>query len=631
MAAMVRGLRENPNDAQFLSQTLAEIKRELGSTNMSVKANAFLKLGYLSMMGVDLSIAQMPIIEVMSSGNFLLKRPAMFVASLAFKDQSELALLTTNIFLKELRSPNVFEVSSALSCLSCICTSDIADGVSESLALLATHSKPIVRKKTALCMFRVCEKSPSQFATLLPKLKDLLVDADQTVQSAAVASLLEFGNRNSRLAVPLIPVFFHLLKEIKNNWIVIKLLRLMHVLCKTEPRLWSKLVSTNVLMDLVAQTKAKSVQVEFCRFVLTLDVDKSVEESEEQKILISKAVEFLLEFLESPDNNIRCIALGITGVYMKTAPKDHESFTNHVLQGVDSIDSTMRAAALRAVPLLKESPEHVIQQLLSLFTKHDGQKNIQLELVGAILDIGAQRDLKDTEWYLRILILLGSDSCMDTVTSNRIAIEFKRVVAQKDPSVAVNVAVAALVGKKTFLPPRLAGVCAWTLGELGHAHWPSSGVSVEQVVDLVLKKAAKSESSTEAQIDMVWGATKLVVSINTDQGRKLAQSLIEEIETFPSSIALNQVCSVCVGLLGVAASEDVTDILFKKHSDVPIKVPDNLHEPLIQLPASLQVDPRSFSTAEDDNVVYTDTEEEQVPAGGKEAGDLFSIDSVLNR
>ena len=217
VAAMVRGLREHPNDPQYLSATLAEIKAELGSVNRNVKTNACLKLGYLSMLGVDLTMAQMPIIEVMSSGNFLLKRPAMFVASLAFKDNAELALLTTNIFLKELRSPNVFEVSAALSCLAAICTKDIADGVAETLVLLATHSKPIVRKKTAIAMFRICEKAPQHFQTILPKLKDLLTDADQSVQCAAVESFLEFGRRNSKLAVPLIPIFFHLLKEIKNN------------------------------------------------------------------------------------------------------------------------------------------------------------------------------------------------------------------------------------------------------------------------------------------------------------------------------------------------------------------------------------------------------------------------------
>jgi AP-3 complex subunit delta-1 len=651
VAAMVRGLREHPNDSQYLSVTLAEIKRELASMNLNVKTNAFLKLGYLSMLGIDLTIAQMPIIEVMSSASFLLKRPAMFVASLAFKDSTELTLLTTNIFSKELRSPNVYEVSAALSCLSAIVTQDVADGVVDTLVLLATHSKPIVRKKTAIAMFRICEKSPQRFPTVLPKLKDLLTDADQSVQSAAVASFLEFGKRNSKLAVPLIPIFFHLLKEIKNNWIVIKLLRLMMFLCNAESRLWQKLVSSNVLVDLISQTKAKSVQVEFCRFVLTVAPLAGDPENESEKSVIETATKFLFEFLESGDMNIRAIALGIACAYLRGHLKDakiRESLFHLTVKAVDSTDPTLRKSALETLSLLADTSEsavNVIQQLLALFTKFDGKKIVQLEVVNALLRIGESEGLiADIEWYLRILVLLGSDSCIDEKTGEILTRQFKQMAMRKDAQVGISIALAAL--RKDQVPPALSGACAWTVAELCLDHWSDELVECCYLTTVMLRKAGNANATPEAKIDLIWGLIRIAIVYNLknpNAGREFIANVLEAVERFAhmhaGSIALNEVCAIGIGALQWALSEAATEaeiknVLFanpRESKQVPI--PDGLNEPFIELPASLKIDPSTLSGLETDTGEgYTDTEEEESPGvTTHDGGDMFSINSVLRR
>jgi vesicle coat complex subunit len=583
------------------------------------------------MLGYDLSIAQMPIIEVMSCGSFLLKRPAMLVASLAFKESDELSLLTTNIFLKDLRSGNSLEMSCSISCLAAICTKTIADGVVDALIHQATHSKPVVRKKIALAMFKVSEKSPDLFAAVLPKLRDLLTDGDQTVQSAAVCSFLEIGKRNAKLLIPIIPILFHLLMEIKNNWIVIKLLRLMSFLCLAEPRLWTKLETSNVLVDLLKETKAKSVQVELSRFVVTCA-------SEESHIVV-RSFELLIEFLESGDANIRCIALNTLSQFLGRTKLSgsfpREALYHLVVRAADSGDRTIRAAALKNLGLLVESPEtavDTIQQLLALFTKFESKRSIQLEIINAVIGIGSHMHLiEDTEWYLRILILFGSDGCVDEFTSRRIVSQFKQLVVSRDATVVLPILTAAV--RKDQVVSSIAGACAWGLGEVCLSHWSDQ---LKPLISILVRRVNRA-NSIEAQIDLIWGSVRIAAASNTVDCLLELEKELKLVQT-TSSVALCEVVAISTGLVGwlktgTAARTDIEKIVFEKITDEPIKVPEGLDQPFIDLPASLRIDPRSLAALDEaDNEVYTDTEEEEATSAEPlKSTDLFSIESVLRR
>jgi hypothetical protein len=72
---VVKGIRSSKRDtALYISQCIAEIKTEIGSTDIHVKANALQKLTFLQMMGYSMSWASFASIEVMSSQRFDHKR-----------------------------------------------------------------------------------------------------------------------------------------------------------------------------------------------------------------------------------------------------------------------------------------------------------------------------------------------------------------------------------------------------------------------------------------------------------------------------------------------------------------------------------------------------------------------------
>lgn len=88
---VVKGIRASKRDtALYISQCIAEIKTEINSSDMFVKANALQKLTFLQMMGYSMSWASFASIEVMSSNRFAHKRVG-YLAAVSSRESSRVS------------------------------------------------------------------------------------------------------------------------------------------------------------------------------------------------------------------------------------------------------------------------------------------------------------------------------------------------------------------------------------------------------------------------------------------------------------------------------------------------------------------------------------------------------------
>lgn len=79
---VVKGLRQIKGDpTAYISKALAEIKEEVKSRDVTLKAQALQKMTYLHMLGFDMAWASFAIIETMSQERFGLKRVGFLAAS----------------------------------------------------------------------------------------------------------------------------------------------------------------------------------------------------------------------------------------------------------------------------------------------------------------------------------------------------------------------------------------------------------------------------------------------------------------------------------------------------------------------------------------------------------------------
>lgn len=90
-----------------------------------------------------------------------------------------------------------------------------------------TSTKPYLRKKGVLMLYKIFLKYPDALRPAFPRLKEKLEDPDPGVQSAAVNVICELARKNPKNYLGLAPVFFKLMTTSTNNWMLIKIIKLV--------------------------------------------------------------------------------------------------------------------------------------------------------------------------------------------------------------------------------------------------------------------------------------------------------------------------------------------------------------------------------------------------------------------
>lgn len=181
----------------------------------------------IQMLGYDISWAGFNIIEVMSSSKFTCKRVGYLAASQCFHPDSELIMLTTNMIRKDLNSQSQYDAGVALSGLSCFISADLSRDLANDIITLMSSTKPYLRMKAVLMMYKVFLRYPEALRPAFPKLKEKLEDPDPGVQSAAVNVICELARKNPKNYLSLAPIFFKLMTTSTNNWMLIKIIKLV--------------------------------------------------------------------------------------------------------------------------------------------------------------------------------------------------------------------------------------------------------------------------------------------------------------------------------------------------------------------------------------------------------------------
>uniref|UniRef100_A0A673V144 AP-3 complex subunit delta-1 n=1 Tax=Suricata suricatta TaxID=37032 RepID=A0A673V144_SURSU len=396
---LVRGIRNHKEDeAKYISQCIDEIKQELKQDNIAVKANAVCKLTYLQMLGYDISWAAFNIIEVMSASKFTFKRIGYLAASQCFHEGTDVIMLTTNQIRKDLSSPSQYDTGVALTGLSCFVTPDLARDLANDIMTLMSHTKPYIRKKAVLIMYKVFLRCPEALRPAFPRLKEKLEDPDPGVQSAAVNVICELARRNPKNYLSLAPLFFKLMTSSTNNWVLIKIIKLFGALTPLEPRLGKKLIEP--LTNLIHSTSAMSLLYECVNTVIAVLISLS-SGMPNHSASIQLCVQKLRILIEDSDQNLKYLGLLAMSKILRTHPKSVQAHKDLVLQCLDDKDESIRLVS-------KKNLVEIVRKLMSHVDKAEGTA-YRDELLTKIIDICSQcnyQHVTNFQWYVSVLVEL---------------------------------------------------------------------------------------------------------------------------------------------------------------------------------------------------------------------------------
>jgi len=409
LADLVRGIRNNKeNEVKYIAQAIEEIKQELKQDNIVVKANAISKLTYLQMIGYDISWAGFNIIEVMSSNKFTFKRIGYLAGSQCFHPETEVLMLTTNMIRKDLNSQNQYDAGVTLSGLACFINQDLARDLANDLMTLLSSTKPYIRKKAVLLMYKVFLAFPDALRPAFPRLKEKLEDPDPGVQSAAVNVVCELARKNPKNYLSLAPIFFKLMTSSTNNWMLIKIIKLFGALTPLEPRLGKKLIEP--LTNLIHSTSAMSLLYECINTVIAVLISISTG-MPGHTASIQLCVQKLRILIEDSDQNLKYLGLLAMSKILKTHPKSVQAHKDLILLCLDDKDESIR---LRALNLLygmvsKKNLMEIVKKLMVHMDRAEGTQ-YRDELLLKIIEICSQDNyhfITNFEWYVSVLVDLS--------------------------------------------------------------------------------------------------------------------------------------------------------------------------------------------------------------------------------
>ena len=333
-----------------------------------------------------------------------------------------MVLLTTNLLKKELRGATVgagggegmYHAGLAINCLSNIVTEDLGRELLPDLLHLLNHPSPYIRKKALLCLYKVFLKYPQGLRLSFDKIKACLEDSHPSVVSCAVNVITELSDVNPKNYLPLAPAFFKLLTSSANNWMLIKVVKLLGSLVPEEPRLARKLLEP--LSNIVKSTHAKSLLYEAV-YAITVCLQYVKKSDGSQPSNIQQVVELcastLRNFVQDSDQNLKYLGLVGFGSLVKSQPKVLMSHSEHrglILRCLSDEDITIRTRALGLLKFMttQRNLVELITQLLSHVEAASGQ--YRCDLVQTMIGMCSSNKYElvmDFAWYVDVLVILA--------------------------------------------------------------------------------------------------------------------------------------------------------------------------------------------------------------------------------
>ncbi|ORX47714.1 hypothetical protein DM01DRAFT_1338939 [Hesseltinella vesiculosa] len=416
---LIRGIRANKkNEQKYITVCLQEIRNEVKSNDIDIKSMAVAKLTYLQMLGYDMSWASFHIVEVMSSPRFMSKRTGYLAATQSFQQDTDVLMLTTNLIKKDLASSSTLDISIALNGLSHIVTPDLARDLCQDLVAMLNHSRPYIRKKVILVLYKVFLKFPEALRLSFPRIREKLEDPDPSVVSAVVGVICELARKNPKNYLPLAPQLFKLLTTSSNNWMLIKIIKLFASLTPLEPRLVKKLLPP--LTSLIQNTPAMSLLYECIYTVIAGGFLEAAGDA--SHALAATCARKLRTFLEDPDQNLKYVGLLAMGRLLATHPKLVAEQKDLILECIDDEDISIRIRALDLVvgmvnrkntmDIVKRLVAHLIpKDEVNAASNHEASSILdpvyRTDIIHRIVFICSQNqyhNITNFEWYISILM-----------------------------------------------------------------------------------------------------------------------------------------------------------------------------------------------------------------------------------
>lgn len=546
----IRAARTAAEERAVVNRECAYIRSIFREEDSVWRCRNIAKLLYIHMLGYPAHFGQLECLKLTASPRFTDKRIGYLGAMLLLDERQDVHLLITNCLKNDLNSPTQFVVGLALCTLGAIASPEMARDLAGEVEKLMRSPNAYIRKKAALCAFRIIKRVPELMEIFLPATRSLLNEKNHGILIAGVTLITEMCEKSQDTLnhfKKIVPNLVRILKNlilagyspehdvsgVSDPFLQVKILRLLRILGHNDPD------ASEAMNDILAQVATNTETSKNVGNTILYETVLSIMDIKSEGGLRVLAVNILGRFLLNSDKNIRYVALN---TLLRTVHADISAVQRHrstILECLKDPDVSIRRRAMELSFALINSQNirAMSKELLIFLEKADAEFKAQCS--SRMVHV-AERYSSSIRWRLDTLLsvlVAAGNYVRDDVVSSTI-----QLILNSPPEEQAYIGLRLwdslhnITNSYEDKQPLLQ-VAIWTIGEYGDLMLSSERIedveipAESELVDLYQKLLWTTSVSTSSKQYALVSLAKLSTRIHSAEEELRAKQIVEAFGT----------------------------------------------------------------------------------------------------
>jgi len=546
----IRAARTAAEERAVINKENAYIRHAIRQEDTMWRCRNIAKLLYIHMLGYPAHFGQMECLKLCASPKFTDKRIGYLGAMLLLDEKHDVNILLIHCIKTDLNSSTQFIQGLALCALGSIASVDMARDLAPEVEKLIKSSNAYIRKKAALCAFRILKKVPELMEMFIPVTRSLLSEKNHGVLITGIVLITELAERSpdtlehfKRVVPNLVRILKNLIMSgyspehdvsgISDPFLQIKVLKLLRILGRNDAS------TSETMNDILAQVATNTETSKNVGNAILYETVLSIMDIESESGLRVLAVNILGRFLLNNDKNIRYVALN---TLLRTVAVDHSAVQRHrstILDCLKDPDVTIKKRAMElCFALINTSNIEAMSKDLILFLK-TAEPEFK-EACSSNMMIAADQHAPNRRWHIDTVfdVLRESGNMVrDDVVYNTIQIVSMSGGSEQKYSAHLAWRLLQQINHCSEFQP-LTQVGCWCIGEYGaflsescnEMEGGSGAVSEEEVINWLDSLLATTTVSVVTKQYALLSLAKLSTRFQT-----VTQDILNSIDIFGSN------------------------------------------------------------------------------------------------